>query len=258
VFVEYAPRERCYGHALNDETCPTNRRYREALERYADLFSGRVRIFEYYADAILFCGCAVPLGEVIAADLDFFDGLGIREITNLQFGSFSLWAYPLNFLAYAAATRAGGCDLAVLREACTRGPAGTAAVLAKTLAQLEAAMRSVVTYGDVGQPPQDPEAIRRLLPQVDSAIVSLTDLIDSVMPRVAGMATDSSQALLRYNRAVLEGLREELLDRPAAGHFETALDIVRGVDRRVTGLWGAVDLPVIHAYHAAARARRRS
>ena len=80
----------------------TNRRYAAALERYVELFDGRARLFEYYGDAILFAGCAVPMARVIDADLDYYQRLGIREITMLQFGAFSRWAYPLNFVTFAA------------------------------------------------------------------------------------------------------------------------------------------------------------
>ena len=77
VVAEFAPRERCYGHALNDPECTTNRRYAAALERYVERFAGRVRLFEYYGDAILYFGCAVPLTAVIAADLAYYQRLGL-------------------------------------------------------------------------------------------------------------------------------------------------------------------------------------
>jgi len=251
VVVEYAPRERCYGHALDDGTCRTNRRYREALERYVELFDGRVRIFEYYADAILFCGCAVPLGEVIAGDLDFYHRLGIREITNLQFGSFSLWAYPLNFLAYAAATQAPCADVSAIRHRYA-GEFGTHAdLVAQTFADLEAVMREIVTYGDIRRPPKPPEQAQQLRPRVERALERLAPLVDRLAPASSDAVISALQALLRYNRAMLTGVRSELgAAADAAAHYDDALAIMRTVDRRFTGLWGAVNLPVIHAYHS--------
>src|SRR5438094_375897 len=56
VSAEFAPRERCYAHALDDPACTTNHPYREAFERHLERFAGRVHVFEYYADAILFGG----------------------------------------------------------------------------------------------------------------------------------------------------------------------------------------------------------
>jgi hypothetical protein len=255
VWVEYAPRERCYGHALDDSNCRTNRRYRESLERCVDLFDGRVRIFEYYADAILFCGCAVPLAEVIAADLDYFHRLGIREITNLQFGAFSLWAYPTNFLAYAAATRASGCDVAQLRTCYAQRFGTHATLMATTLAELESIMRNVVTFGDIRRPPTKADAVQRLRPRVEAATTQLALLADRVAsagddPAMAAQPMAAQYGLLRYTNAVLAGVLHQLDNLPAAADYEMAMAIMRDIDRRFTGLWGAVNLPVIHAYHS--------
>jgi len=250
VYVEYAPRERCYGHALNDDECPTNRRYRRALERYVELFEGRVRIFEYYADAILFCGCAVPLGDVIAADLDYYHRLGITEITNLQFGSFSLWAYPLNMLAYANAT-VGRCDVGALRQRYAQEFGAHARLIASTLGELETALRPVVIYGDIRRPPKQPERIRELHPRITGAIERLAQLSDQLAPASADAAVAALQALMRYTRAVLVGVERELAGGADAGAaYDEAMALMRAVDRRFTGLWGAVNLPVIHSFHS--------
>src|SRR5439155_653370 len=58
VWAEFAPRERCYAHALDDPACATNAAYRRALDAHLELFVGRVHVFEYYGDAILFGGRA--------------------------------------------------------------------------------------------------------------------------------------------------------------------------------------------------------
>ena len=36
VWFEWAPRERCYGHAIDDDSCATNPRYLESLKRYLE------------------------------------------------------------------------------------------------------------------------------------------------------------------------------------------------------------------------------
>ena len=41
VWFEWAPRERCYSHAIDDPACTVNPRYLESLKRYIDLFDGR-------------------------------------------------------------------------------------------------------------------------------------------------------------------------------------------------------------------------
>jgi len=248
VRVEFAPRERCYGHALNDADCRTNRRYREALERYTEWFNGRVRVFEYYADAILFCGCAMPLGDVIAADLDYYHRLGIREITNLQFGSFSLWAYPVNFLTYADATRCSGIRASASYDAYATRFASNGALVASVLKELEAVMRTIVTYGDIRRPPRKPEMIRALRPRMSTAIDHLASLIDRLSPATGDSQAAALQALLRYNQTLLRGVAQELEGGDGEPHYQAALTIMQSVDRRFRGLWGAVNLPVIHSY----------
>src|SRR5207302_1737736 len=56
---------------------------------------------EYYGDAILFGGCAVPLAEVVERDLDYYARAGVRGVSCLVFGQYSLWAYGVNVEAFA-------------------------------------------------------------------------------------------------------------------------------------------------------------
>src|SRR5581483_4250557 len=100
VSAEFAPRERCYAHTLDDPDCATNRPYRAALEEHLALFDGRVDVFEYYGDAILFGGCAVPLPTVVGRDLEYYARAGVRGVSCLIFGQYSLWAYGVNVEAF--------------------------------------------------------------------------------------------------------------------------------------------------------------
>jgi hypothetical protein len=259
VYVEFAPRERCYGHAIDDAQCTTNRRYAAALERYCDLFDGRVRLFEYYGDAILFCGCAVPLPEVIERDLTYYHGLGVREVTMLQFGTFSLWAYPSNFLAFARATTDGGHCAADVERYCRRFGAHAAHVYG-TLGEVERLMRAVVTYGDILRPPRRAEHAAALRARLDDVLPNLAACAQALA--AGGDATVGAQgALLCYTHTLLQGVRREVECRlqaepatePSARTlYEAALRVIETVDRRYKGLWGAVDLPIIHAIHAMA------
>ncbi len=79
VAFEWAPRERCYSHAIDDPDCATNPRYFAGLKRYMDLFEGRGHVFEYYADAILFGGLGFAMPSVIARDLARLSRAGHRE-----------------------------------------------------------------------------------------------------------------------------------------------------------------------------------
>jgi Domain of unknown function (DUF4838) len=110
VWFEWAPRERCYSHAIDDQSCATNRKYFSSLERYLEIFDGRGMVFEYYADAILFGGLSFATPSVIVRDLQAYHRLGIRSVSCLTFGAFSVFAYPLNLESFARASRSLGYD----------------------------------------------------------------------------------------------------------------------------------------------------
>lgn len=256
VFVEFAPRERCYGHALNDPACVTNRRYATALERYVELFAGRVRLFEYYGDAILFFGCQVPLTEIIAADMAYYAQLGVPGITLLQFGTYSLWAYPLNFLAYADAGRGVCSPAGVRREYCARF-GRNADASATIFAAVEHVMQRVVTYGDIRRPPKAADTARHVLAAVDAALPRLVQAGEE-LAALGGDALAAQATLMRYTCGVLRAVRQQVQDT-LAGHpsdaepeFTAALRTLDAVERRFKGLWGSVDLPVIHSFFALA------
>jgi len=255
VVAEFAPRERCYGHSLNDPACVTNRRYATALERHVELFDGRVRLFEYYGDAILFFGCTVPLTAVIAADMEYYRRLGIADILMLQFGAFSLWAYPLNFLTFANCTMGDGRAGAAVDAYCGRfgAHAGAAAHL---FGELESIMGRVVTYGDIRRPPRAADAAARVLPAIEAALTQL----DPVAQRLSELGDDAlvaQAALARYTQTVLIGVAEDLRARlagqPTAAHarYAEALMLIDAVERRFKGLWGAVDLAIVHSFFTA-------
>jgi hypothetical protein len=256
VVVEFAPRERCYGHAINDPACATNRRYAAALERYVTVFDGRVRLFEYYGDAILFFGCTVPLPDVIAADMDYYARLGVPGVTLLQFGTYSLWAYPLNLLAFATACREKCAPAAIRRDYCARF--GAQALRAAGLfAEVESIMRTVATYGDIRRPPRAADAARDVLTRVDAALPRLMDVADQ-LAALGDDALGAQAALVLYTHGVLVGVRQQVLDtlaghpRDAEAQYAEALRALDAIERRFKGLWGSVDLPMFHRLFAAA------
>jgi hypothetical protein len=89
----YAPRERCYAHALNDPACEINQKYAQALEEGIPAFgSANTEIFEYYADQILYENMTnPPIPEVVSADLKYYRKLGIPAVG-------ALMTQPSNFL----------------------------------------------------------------------------------------------------------------------------------------------------------------
>jgi hypothetical protein len=255
VWAEFAPRERCYMHALDEPDCETNRFYREVLERHLVLFDGRVEAFEYYGDAILFGGCAVPLVDVVARDLDFYRRVGVRGIACLTFGTFSLLAYGVNLEAFArgvhhpASAREG-------RAAHARRLAGAdVSAVSAYLAALEALIAGVVRHGDVLLPPRDAAAARRTRTGIAAAVTGApavrTGLLSAPAPH--RNRVEAELALLDYTTAVLTALGAWL----DAGATVSAADAVRAVfdDARArlqavtgprSGTFAAHDLEVIH------------
>lgn len=242
VFCEFAPRERCYAHALSDPSCERNRFYRRALEGYLRIFGPRVRVFEYYGDAILFFGCGVPLVEVIEEDLEFYRTAGVSEVSLLQFGAYSVWAYPLNLLAYAFGTwgRSGELGRSIPRELRAYGP--------QFWRRFEQAVRPAVAHGDIRRPTgADP---KRLAEQLSTASRELAELSRAVPD------PDSSEQreLLGYTAAVLRCVAKELegsAPRPVVeDELGKAISRLAALAPRHVGLWGVFDLPLVHAFFA--------
>ncbi len=252
VVCEWAPRERCYGHALHDPDCERNRRYRISLEQHLDLFQGRVRLFEYYGDAILYFGCALPMAEVLAADMSYYQQLGIREALMLQFGTYSTWAYPLSFLAFSEATQRGSVSAARLRAGYCERFAAAAGVAEQAFLVMEQSLGRIARYGDIRVPPKTAP----LAAATQSAIAAELPRLRQVLDELTTAKNDHlrSQAdLLRYTMLVLEGVAQDIAQQGSgAPLYARALAIAEAADRRSKGFWGAVDLPIIHNFYSAA------
>jgi hypothetical protein len=254
VWAEFAPRERCYAHALDNPTCAANRPYRDALAAHLDAFAGRVDVFEYYADAILFGGCAAPLVEVIARDLDYYRRAGVRGVSCLTFGTYSLLAHGINVEAFAQ----GAVDPERARTArdayCTRAYGAAAAPLIGYFVALESLMAAVVTYGDVKLPPVRTDvraALRRALDAVPAARRHLAAAGN-------GAAVAAQHALLDYTAATVAGLDEWVAARldhagdraeRALDTLAAALDHIRTLEPTIAGTWGTHDLEITHAFY---------
>ncbi len=103
-FLLYAPRERCYAHALNDPKCSRNRVYLEALHAWMKQFEGYgdAHTFEYYCDQILYRGHYAFLPEVVLEDMRVYEQAGIESHMTLQVGG-AVAAPDYNLLLFARA-----------------------------------------------------------------------------------------------------------------------------------------------------------
>jgi hypothetical protein len=103
MFLLYAPRERCYAHALDDPNCARNRFYLDALKRWMKKFDGigDNHTFEYYFDQILFRGMHPYIPAVIAGDMNAYEDHGIECHLSLQVAADSV-SPEYNMLFFAA------------------------------------------------------------------------------------------------------------------------------------------------------------
>lgn len=88
VFLEYAPFNRCYRHAIDDADCCVNRRHWQALLDLLEVFDpATTHILEYWLDSSLFSNWRKPAKkpettpEIIRRDLRAYRQLGIDSFT---------------------------------------------------------------------------------------------------------------------------------------------------------------------------------
>jgi hypothetical protein len=280
VLALFAPRERSYGTSLGDPECETNQLYAEALRQYVGAFNGNVQISEYYADPMLYGSLAVPLHQVIAQDLAFYEELGVKRIEVLMFGRYSWWAYPLNQYAFARLAWDGDADVdEVARDFC-QGLFGDAAdTMRRVFNIVGEGMRHVATYGDIKHPWRSEVPLPTMLEGVRSAI----DLVASAaepMARAKQQAEDtgieplvlSQYQLWLYTLGDVEGTATQidglvelesaekaedalkgkylrvadLKLRDAAGIARGGMDIISEVEDEVKGQWGITGLVAYH------------
>jgi len=119
-------------------------------------------------------------------------------------------------------------------------------------------MQQVVRYGDIRRPPRSAEAAADVLSRLQAALPRLA----AVEQRLSLLHDDrlaAQAALVRYTQAVLEAVRQELVATLAGGRadaterYAAALQAIANVEGRFKGLWGAVDLPIIHSFYTAVR-----
>ena len=272
VVVEWAPRERCHSHAIDDSGCAVNRRYFESLQRYAELFGGRVQIFEYYADAILFggLGCATP--AVIARDLRAYHALGASGVSCLTFGAYSMLAYPINLEAFARGARAPDfapgqtfADVAAgLHPQCAAAMADAYRAIARASALI------LDPGGDVMQPPlgrADAPARIAALRAAGEILAQAIAAADAIATTASDRLGAAERAVWQYGREVVDGLAEYIAaaaDGPersrrgaaAIARIAGAVVHLRAADERLKGTWGAHDIEWLREIWLAALRRK--
>jgi Domain of unknown function (DUF4838) len=258
VWFEWAPRERCYVHAIDDPACEINPRYFDSLRRHIDIFEGRGHVFEYYADAILFSGLGFATAAVIARDLRAYHALGLRSISCLTFGAFSALAYPGNLEAFVRGARAIDFEpaAALYASAAGRHPR-CRSQLTRAYRAIEGASKLVLDYGDVMHPVMSPLRAARKRGELAQAahIFGLAiAAADQVLKSSAEPLAAAERELWSYSADVLSALSDYLgaleLGGPerarrgdaAIARIRHAIEHLHAIAPDIKGTWGAYDL----------------
>ncbi len=272
VCFEWAPRERCYCHAIDDSRCAANRRYWDALRRYVDLFSGRGQVFEYYADALLFGGLGFATPAVIARDLRAYRALGLKGISCLTFGAYSVLAYPVNLIAFAAESRAPMLEPRRAATAAAERHPACAREMTEAYRLIAAASNLVLSYGDVLRVDKIPARLaplkRAALKTAAAQVQRAIQAAERITTRSAAPLRRDEIALWRYGAQTLRALAEYLgaLGKgraknssralKALDELEAAFIHIRKIRLEAKGVWGEIDLESFHRRWLAALRRR--
>ena len=213
AWFEWAPRERCYSHAIDDPACAVNPHYLESLKRYIDLFQGRGHVFEYYADAILFGGLACATPAIIARDLRAYRALGLTSVSCLTFGMHSALAYPVNLETFARATRSPDFEpedtLADIAAALHPGCGFEMTEAYRAIARASALILN--GGGELMRPQIRPAAPRERLRELKRAHGEITRALGAA-DRIAAPAREALGTFERdvwiYSRDVISGIAE--------------------------------------------------
>jgi hypothetical protein len=258
VWFEWAPRERCYSHAIDDPACEINPRYLESLKRYIDIFNGRGHIFEYYADAILFGGLGFATPAVVASDLRAYRALGITSVSCLTFGAYSVMAYPVNLEAFVRGSQDPNFepDAAWVDTSAGRHPRG-APEMAAAYRAVERASKLSLDYADVMSPVMPPEKAVRKRNELREAALVFNEAIaaaDQIASSANTRLANAEKELWRYSSDVLAGLSDylgaiqqtgvhrQIWGAAAITRVTDAIAHIQAIEPEIKGTWGAYDL----------------
>jgi Domain of unknown function (DUF4838) len=258
VWFEWAPRERCYSHPIDDSACEINPRYLESLKRYIDIFDGRGHIFEYYADAILFGGLGFATPAVVASDLRAYLRLGLRSISCLTFGAYSVMAYPVNLEAFVrgSVNPAFEPGATLVETAFGRHPQCASEMTAAYRA-IERASKLCLDYADVMSPLMPSDKAARKRGELQEAALTFNEAIaaaDQIASSADTRLADAEKELWRYSSDVLAGLSDylgalqqtgvhrQIWGAAAITRVTDAIAHIRAIDPEIKGTWGAYDL----------------
>lgn len=259
VHFEWAPRERCYSHAIDEAACAVNPRYYESLKRNIELFDGRGHVFEYYADAILFGGLGVAMPGVVAGDLRAYRALGLESISCLTFGAYSTLAYPVNLESFVRGTQSPDFvpDEMIAATAKQLHPQCAPEMAEAYRAIAEASAVILDNGGDV----MSPKAGRGVAGLGSARREALFATIDRAIGAAEYIVRSGGDALAagegnlwRYNRQAVSGIMKYLaafeaaatdriqLGETALAEVGSAVEAIHEIEANLKGTWGTYDI----------------
>lgn len=154
----WAPRERSYGHALNDMGSDRNQWYRECFEKWAEIFGPKnMDLFEYYNDNILFRTFPISCPHLIAGDVQYYTDTGLDNHYLLcHLGDYAFQSEPLSCYVYVRMIYNRDQDVdEIIAEYCRDMYGRAASTMHKWHDDFEEAMRYCATFGDIQQVPTE-------------------------------------------------------------------------------------------------------
>ncbi|MGI8925418.1 MAG: DUF4838 domain-containing protein [Tepidiformaceae bacterium] len=204
VVLLWAPRNRCFAHAITGASCAKNRDENwapfQGLRELSRESAAPLHLFEYYSDAILFKGLAPPHLSVLPADARAYAAAGAVNLQDLVVGD-RPWMGPPWHAWWAArcAWDAASSAAAALERFCALAFPGASTAMAAYYGAIERASLLFLDLHDLARVPRH----------------DVLDFSDSPRATLALKATEALQAAgrLAAAEAMLTGL---VCDTPAA------------------------------------------
>jgi hypothetical protein len=247
VVLLFAPRQRCYRHALANPECVRNAEIYAGLQQYRDLFGpGRLHTFEYYGDALLWCSGAIVVPRLIVEDLKTYYQAGVSDSGCLMFGGYSWFSHPLNLFTFAKASwNVDRSAEEIVEEFVSRLFPGAEEAMHRYYQQLEDAARLLVERSDwfYRVPKNDVEAAATLLSDTEAAEQAWEALTETLNAALASGRPQAGESLLRERqalrftqhlvRAYRHRIRAEAISPENESQPLTALQALQSADREI-------------------------
>lgn len=195
----WAPRERSFGHPLNDPRSDLNQWYASCFEQWANIFGPKnIDLFEYWTDNILFRTFPISCPHLVAQDIQYYNDIGVdNHCVVCHLGDYAFQSEPLNCYVYARMLYNRNLDVdEIIADYCHNMYGTAAATMTEWHNQFEEAMHYCATFGDVQRVPTDfSPRVEKLMIEIQTSRMLLQKT--NVLVKRALRETQVSQKLER-------------------------------------------------------------